>query len=389
VNAPLQTQGKAPVTTTLAPVSNAHLLQRKCACGGSARVTGKCEECSNSSLSLQRSTEEPQTQNSPSVPPIVHEVVRSSGQPLDLQTRAFMEPRFGHDFSSVRVHTDAKSAAAARSINARAFTVGHNIVFGSGAHQPDSRMGKALLAHELTHVMQQGDQSRLHTSLEIGRSDDAHEREADSVADRILNSDGAPATVFDTHVPLVHAGIIQRAQLFRGNILDEGTCEHLACNSRFACTDPQGVLCPEGTRNAGTHRRPLFTCDTDCEENASCSDSGDWMAIPHSRFARRKCGQDLVICANGRFTHAHVRDRSNVEAWEFSRGVQDSLGVPHGSFRGTIYTDENDPGFLTDRRCGNAPASTRSEERAPAEETPMLPAAPQILRDNPSDQIPE
>ena len=385
MNGALQTatKAKAPTMPAFTPVHNG-LLQRRCACENDA---GECEGCSSRKLSLQRSTEESSARRGAEVPSIVHEALRSSGRPLDTKTRAFMELRFGHDFSRVRVHTDAKSAAAASSVNARAFTVGHDIVFGSGANDPHSRTGKALLAHELTHVIQQGNQDRLQTSLEVGPPDDAYERQADLVADRVLNSNGSAAG-FDSHIPLHHHGVIQRAQIFRGNILDEGTCEHLACNSRFACTDPAGVLCPEGTRNAGTNRRPLFTCDTNCENNLSCSDSGDWMAIPNSRFARRKCGQDLVICANSRFTHAHVRDRSEIEAWEVSRGVQDSLGVPHGTFAGTIYSDENDPGFKTDRRCGNAPAGTRSEEGTPPEET-FVPASPGIRRDNPSDQIPE
>ncbi len=65
------------------------------------------------------------------VPPIVHEVLRSPGQPLDPATRGFMEPRFGHDFSQVRVHTDAKATESARALDALAYTVGQNIVFGA------------------------------------------------------------------------------------------------------------------------------------------------------------------------------------------------------------------------------------------------------------------
>lgn len=90
------------------------------------------------------------------VPPIVHEVLRSPGQPLDPTTRAFMESRFGREFSRVRVHTDGKAADSARTVKARAFTVGRDIAFGLGQYAPGTTMGKRLLAHELTHVMQQG-----------------------------------------------------------------------------------------------------------------------------------------------------------------------------------------------------------------------------------------
>jgi hypothetical protein len=89
-------------------------------------------------------------------PPIVHEVVGSPGRPLDAGTLRHMEARFGHDFSEVRVHTGARPAASAAAVHARAYTVGHDIVFSQGCYQPSTREGLSLLAHELTHVVQQG-----------------------------------------------------------------------------------------------------------------------------------------------------------------------------------------------------------------------------------------
>jgi hypothetical protein len=88
-------------------------------------------------------------------PPIVHEVLGSPGQALNPTTRAFMEPRFGHDFSRVRVHTDNGAAAAAKAVNATAFTVGEAIFFGVGQYSPATNDGRRLLAHELTHTVQQ------------------------------------------------------------------------------------------------------------------------------------------------------------------------------------------------------------------------------------------
>src|SRR5215213_9175222 len=79
------------------------LLQRKCACGGAPGVDGLCAECRSKRL---------QADPFPA-PPIVDDVLRSPGQPLDPTTRAVLEPRFGHDFSQVRVHTDAKAAESA------------------------------------------------------------------------------------------------------------------------------------------------------------------------------------------------------------------------------------------------------------------------------------
>jgi hypothetical protein len=89
------------------------------------------------------------------VPTIVHEVLRSPGRPLDLATRAFMEPRFGYDFSRVRVHTDENAETSARTLNAHAYTVGNDIVFGLGRFDSTAAEGRRLLAHELTHVVQQ------------------------------------------------------------------------------------------------------------------------------------------------------------------------------------------------------------------------------------------
>jgi len=89
------------------------------------------------------------------VPPAVSEVLRSSGQPLDRSTRAFMEPRFGHDFSSVRVHKDSRASRSAQAINAQAYTVGNDVVFNHGHYAPETNTGRHLLAHELSHVLQQ------------------------------------------------------------------------------------------------------------------------------------------------------------------------------------------------------------------------------------------
>jgi hypothetical protein len=122
------------------------LIQRKCA---------KCQAEDRESLEHGSHSQEPEDL-----------LNASSGQPLDAETRAFMEPRFGHAFSQVRVHTDARAAASARALNARAYTLGPNIVLGAGQYAPETMRGKHLLAHELTHVIQQGYATR--TSPDAG-----------------------------------------------------------------------------------------------------------------------------------------------------------------------------------------------------------------------------
>ncbi|HYM74184.1 MAG TPA: DUF4157 domain-containing protein [Stellaceae bacterium] len=89
-------------------------------------------------------------------PPIVHDVLNSPGEPLDAATRSFMEDRFGYDFQHVRVHSDAEAAESAAAVDALAYTVGSHMVFGAGQYAPGSARGRRLLAHEMTHVVQQG-----------------------------------------------------------------------------------------------------------------------------------------------------------------------------------------------------------------------------------------
>ncbi len=147
-------------------------LQRKCACGGTCP---KCQSKQNEQtqpkisplIQRQESTKESddedliqaksKTNSAPEVTPDISTNIQSlgTGQPLSQSERNFFEPRFGADFSHVRVHTDLRAANAAKSINARAFTHGQNIVFGAGEFSPSSSTGKNLLAHELTHFLQQ------------------------------------------------------------------------------------------------------------------------------------------------------------------------------------------------------------------------------------------
>jgi hypothetical protein len=203
-------------------LSGVPLVQRKCAGGGSAGVSssfkpeGECEECAKEhakqlqpklhtsmpgdSLELeadrvadavvsggavpsigavgaagggigmpaQRSAAPGACQGSSAATRGVEGVMRSSGQPLDAPVRQFMESRFRHDFSSVRIHAGAQAAESAARIGARAYTVGHNVAFGSGEFSPETPSGRRLLAHELTHVVQQ--QRLPGTSLPIMRT---------------------------------------------------------------------------------------------------------------------------------------------------------------------------------------------------------------------------
>jgi hypothetical protein len=122
--------------------------------GAPLDVRRKCAACEEKTL-LPKATVPLSKATADGAPGIANEVLGSPGQPLDADTRFFFESRFGHDFSRVTVHADSRAAESARAVNALAYTVGHDIVFGAGEYAPGTATGRKLLAHELTHVVQQ------------------------------------------------------------------------------------------------------------------------------------------------------------------------------------------------------------------------------------------
>ncbi|MEK7810855.1 MAG: DUF4157 domain-containing protein [Pseudomonadota bacterium] len=185
-------QTHIPVSVT--PVWRS-LMQRKCVCGNSTMAGEECEECSKkklqrklsisasndpleqeadrvadqvlaaparsavsgATLSIQRFTGK--ATSGVGIPPAsVDRVLSGSGRPLDTAIQQDMGNRFGYDFSNVRVHTGSAAEQSARDVNALAYTVGHNIVFGGGRFDTGSNEGRRLFAHELTHVVQQSNE---------------------------------------------------------------------------------------------------------------------------------------------------------------------------------------------------------------------------------------
>lgn len=229
--APLQNQASTPQ-----PLANSShhglLLQRKCACGSStSSLTGECMECttkkrvqtklaigaSNDPLEQEADRVANQVVAAPAHPAVsgalphiqrysgkaaegsdaaptsVDRVLASSGSPLEPTLREDMEQRFGHNFSLVRVHSGSAAEQSARDVNASAYTVGRNIVFGAGRFAPGTHEGRRLIAHELTHVVQQagrllslaGDDRKTNShagQLFVGAENAGWEREADRVA---------------------------------------------------------------------------------------------------------------------------------------------------------------------------------------------------------------
>lgn len=179
-----------PKAASLPPVSvlpSSGMLQRKCACDNPGPATGNCNQCSKQSeeKKLQRTSSGAGLVSH--IPTIVHDVLRSPGEPLDGATRATMESRFGHDFSRVRVHLDSRASESARAVNALAYTVGRDIVIDSPYYAPGTNAGQALMAHELAHTIQQNfDTHGPIETLGMTEPNDAAEKEADIAATSVV-----------------------------------------------------------------------------------------------------------------------------------------------------------------------------------------------------------
>ena len=199
-----QTQQKSQ---TAMPVSSG-LLQRKCACGIHTMAGGECAECGKKKglgLQTKLKVNEPgdiyereadriadQVMATPvhlavsgapphiqrfsgqsngqteAAPASVDQALASPGRPLEPALRQDMEQRFGHDFSRVRVHSSVAAEQSAQDVNANAYTMGHDIVFGAGRFAPGTHQGRRLIAHELTHVVQQSGAD----GMNVGQSND-------------------------------------------------------------------------------------------------------------------------------------------------------------------------------------------------------------------------
>jgi hypothetical protein len=198
-----------------APPPAGRLLQRKCECGRKT-AGGVCGDCGRGGTLMRRHAAHARgAADADRAPGVVREVLDSAGRPLDPASRAFFESRFGHDFSRVKVHTDERAAESARAVNALAYTVGRDVVFGAGRFRPDTHAGRLLIAHELTHVVQQsaaGPQER------SGHAQGpAREAEADRAAEAV--SRGAPVA----EVARGPAGAIQRSVEMRDVGKGEGS----------------------------------------------------------------------------------------------------------------------------------------------------------------------
>jgi hypothetical protein len=257
----LQTESKTPIGKVFIPVPTG-ILQRKCACGSHSMGGDDCAECAKKKSMLQRkltigASNDPLEQEADRIadqvmaaplnskvnaippriqrfsgqvsggmataPPSVDRVFASSGRPFEPPLRQDMESRFGHDFSNVRVYTGDAAERSARDVNAYAYTLGNNIVFGASRFAPGTNDGRRLIAHELTHVLQQ-------------------ERESEMVVRRLSYGTGTPPTWTGRTLTVVPAA--ERAKVSEAIAIVDEIVNHpddfRECHNHYAERCPGG-----------------------------------------------------------------------------------------------------------------------------------------------------
>ncbi|HEU4561279.1 MAG TPA: DUF4157 domain-containing protein [Longimicrobium sp.] len=370
---------RAPVAVPAASPA-APVLRRACACGGSPGPTGECGQCRRKRLGLQRSA----SGAAPGfAPPAVHDVLASAGTPLDPSVRARMEPRFGHSFADVRVHTDARAADSARAVGAHAYAAGTHVVFGAGRYTPGSADGRRLIAHELAHVVQQrGASASIQPKLEIGAADDPLERDAEAAARAAMDGGraapalaggarvsragedaGAPGGTPGTGAPAnpapggcaITVPSSGDEQLLAGVIFAEADAKRTANDER------EGI--GSCFTNAVKHTTDLCAgtlCSalTAAKRKAQCTvekrDLGDTVlkAIKIGSLAHGSSRWNLVMNGNAMKTAA---DLCKLQAAE-QAAVTAAITAAQAVAGGTVSTD-----FLRFNRAANQPPSTRME----------------------------
>ena len=193
-----ETAPSAPARRGAAERSEAHMVAQRALAEGRADALD-----AGSVLHLQRtagnasvtSMLEEQEERSP----VLDVVGSAGGSPLDGPTRAEMEAGFGTDFGDVRVHTDGKASESAKAVHAQAYTVGNDVVFQSGNYAPGTDAGKRMLAHELTHVVQQRsgpvDGTPTAGGVSVSHPSDRFEQAAEHQADRVMAGSRPEAAV--------------------------------------------------------------------------------------------------------------------------------------------------------------------------------------------------
>jgi hypothetical protein len=387
-------------TTTAAPVRGR--LQRACACGQHTGTGTVCEACRKKRAGrLQRTPLAPPGAAAGDLaPPIVHQVLRAPGLPLSPSLRAAVEPRFGHDFSQVRVYADDQAAASARAVAALAYTVGNRVVFGAGQYQPDQPAGRRLLAHELAHVVQQGRTVDPGGPLRIDSGANPAEAEAERAGDGAAPELASAGPALQRRAaPYIKKITVDLTPKQTASLEWEGTPPDTATGSdEFTVSTGKGYGDPgdpAGTCTRDCCRDPLTQCAPPWNQptrvGACCTYYGDsyWTGTPLTEHNTWKWWTPIqpYYSTRGIALHQHTQvtgepighgcvrmDEPNAKRiYDFSNGRRTNV---------TITGRAAPVACAEDRRCPDARPATRGgagavTETAPGEEAlAQAPAVP-------------
>jgi len=297
------------VAASIVSSSVSPTLHRECACTGGGSY---CPQCESEAVEQAKGIHRKSSSSSAAVVAAPENLPQNlgPGSALDPNLRKNMESKFGRDFGDVRIHADSRAAASARAVHARAFTLGKDVVFNQGEYSPETQSGKQLLAHELTHVVQQ--EGRPPTSLSKAAHPDGRAKPSSSSANdrKTRLTDRGAAVPAIQHVA---SPALMRAPLFDSTVQ---IC-HRVLKSRVFHVSEGGIV---------------------VVANAAWEPSPDWRGAE-----KPECGREIyeiTLSRVGRFWD------SDEESCEFQHGApitRNWTNLPEGDYYLTIWTNNTNP----------------------------------------------
>ena len=323
------------------------ILQRKCACGNHTAGGGECAECAKKKMGLQRklaigASNDPLEQEADQVmaasghsavnttplriqrftgqaseganaaPDSVDRVLAGSGRPLDPVLRQDMEQRFGHDFSRVRVHTDSAAEQSARDVNANAYTVENNVMFGAGQFAPNSNEGKWLIAHELTHTIQQES---------LGATDSVNRQETSSQRSSV---ESGTQPVYVCTKPILGSTLHQQGHaFFRVGGSTPGHPTYELEHARSCYCGWQGWP----RRNVPEDRDASVPCVLTTINSTTLAAS--WNRYPVGQYCARGPNSNTYVRVISAIGGSKIRPPGNTAGYDANPPVAGGAGAPH------------------------------------------------------------
>jgi outer membrane protein OmpA-like peptidoglycan-associated protein len=288
-------------------------------------IQRKCAKCEEEEKNLQK--KESGNSTTPAYD-TVNQALRSPGQPLDTSTRNFMESRFRYDFSQVKIHTNSIAAESARKVNAHAYTVGNSVVFARGQYTPDTTAGRKLLAHELTHTIQQAPAGRsaLQSKLNIGAINTPEETEAEHVAEQVANGAVNPVTQISA-VPVLRRQPADSSTT--------GTSEADFTSEQKRGGQPRAAFVDAGKRGEDNVRIAITRYLCNCDLRNVTEKHANAQLQPDTGFTLEFCRGRVVATLDGTvkpsgLTKGDVTLRGDINIAPNNGGVGANIGVEGG-----------------------------------------------------------